>query len=259
MTVKKSYSERVADYVKSRPSYPKAIYDLLSGPIGLSRSAVVADIGSGTGKFSALLLNYGCTVFAVEPDAPMMREAVREFSSQSRFRPIRGFAERTTLPDSSVDAICVAQALHWFNSKSVRNEFQRILRSSGMYIFVWNEQRTKENDLLAELQTLLLRELPDYYSYLAPELNPEVLVRKFLETEARITSFVLDHVQFLDLNGFLSRVYSSSYAPLRTDPSSKRLEEKLRTLYKNYEENGQVRLDYDTIVIWYPSEAGHEV
>src|SRR5438270_786158 len=53
------FSSRVEDYVRSRPSYPSAAIDLLATRCGLSPAAVVADIGSGTGILTELLLESG--------------------------------------------------------------------------------------------------------------------------------------------------------------------------------------------------------
>jgi SAM-dependent methyltransferase len=65
------FSDRVADYVQYRPGYPDALLEALQGEIGLSSGSVVADIGSGTGISSELLLRTGCTVFSVEPNLDM--------------------------------------------------------------------------------------------------------------------------------------------------------------------------------------------
>jgi len=56
------FSSRVEDYVRSRPSYPSAAIDLLATRCGLSPAAVVADIGSGTGILTELLLESGAQV-----------------------------------------------------------------------------------------------------------------------------------------------------------------------------------------------------
>ena len=43
------FSDRVADYVRYRPTYPDALLIALQREVGLSSTSVVADIGSGTG------------------------------------------------------------------------------------------------------------------------------------------------------------------------------------------------------------------
>ena len=63
----KRFSSRVADYVRYRPSYPQAAIELLQQRCGLGPAAVVADIGSGTGILTQLLLAHAAAVIAVEP------------------------------------------------------------------------------------------------------------------------------------------------------------------------------------------------
>jgi SAM-dependent methyltransferase len=67
-------SDRVAEYERYRPGYPPALIQHLRERGALPLSAVVADVGSGTGISAELFLDAGCKVFAIEPSAAM-REA----------------------------------------------------------------------------------------------------------------------------------------------------------------------------------------
>ena len=64
------FTGRASAYAKGRPSYPEPLIDHLYQREGFSEDSAVADIGSGTGIFSGLLLERGSTVFAVEPSTP---------------------------------------------------------------------------------------------------------------------------------------------------------------------------------------------
>jgi predicted RNA methylase len=72
------FSDRVENYVRYRPGYPRelldALIEVLAERAGLEAGKAVADLGSGTGISAALLLESGARVFAVEPNAAM-REA----------------------------------------------------------------------------------------------------------------------------------------------------------------------------------------
>ena len=65
------FSDRVDDYLRYRPSYPGELIDLMRVEMGLRPDHTVADIGSGTGILSALLLAHGNTVIGVEPNRAM--------------------------------------------------------------------------------------------------------------------------------------------------------------------------------------------
>ncbi len=109
------FSSRVQNYVRYRPGYPPAVIDLLKKECGLSPSTVIADVASGTGIFTRMLLENGNRVLGIEPN-PAMRKAGEEFlSAYPGFASLGGSAEATSLPDHSVDMITAAQAAHWFD------------------------------------------------------------------------------------------------------------------------------------------------
>src|SRR5687767_7912540 len=108
------FTERVADYAAHRPTYPPELILLLAREGVLRPEDVVADVGSGTGILTAMLLANGNTIYAVEPNAAMADEALRQLGSSPRFHASRGRAESTGLADASCDVVTVAQAFHWF-------------------------------------------------------------------------------------------------------------------------------------------------
>ena len=61
----KRFSDRVDNYVKYRPSYPKELITFLIEKVGLSKVSTVADIGSGTGIFSNLIKYKVKTLYSV--------------------------------------------------------------------------------------------------------------------------------------------------------------------------------------------------
>src|SRR5258708_8117546 len=65
------FSDRAENYVRYRPGYPPDVLDLLRIECGLRPSHIVADVASGTGVFTRLLLESGNSVFAVEPNTEM--------------------------------------------------------------------------------------------------------------------------------------------------------------------------------------------
>ncbi len=69
------FSNRVDNYAKYRPGYPQGVIELLLDNGNLTADSVIADIGSGTGIFTELLLNERYTVYAVEPNDAMRNAA----------------------------------------------------------------------------------------------------------------------------------------------------------------------------------------
>lgn len=79
------FSDRVEDYVKYRPSYPAALIDTLVEECGLIQNSVIADIGSGTGELSEMLLARGLCVSCVEPNREVREAAETLLSFQRNF------------------------------------------------------------------------------------------------------------------------------------------------------------------------------
>lgn len=125
------FSNRVENYQRFRPSYPLETIEFLQIELGLKQSSTVADIGSGTGIFSRLLLETGCTVFGVEPNAEMRAAGARYLSEFDKFTSVAGAAENTNLPAGSVDFVVAAQAFHWFEREAFEKEAARVLKSGG--------------------------------------------------------------------------------------------------------------------------------
>src|SRR5690349_5977564 len=79
------FSDRVADYVRYRPTYPPELLECLRRYCGLTPRWVVADIGSGTGLLTRIFLENGNRVFALEPNAAM-RAAGEEYLDRKSTR-----------------------------------------------------------------------------------------------------------------------------------------------------------------------------
>ncbi|HEY5741662.1 MAG TPA: class I SAM-dependent methyltransferase, partial [Terrimicrobiaceae bacterium] len=122
------FSNTVEHYVRHRPDYPKQIVELLENECSLPAGSVIADIGSGTGIFSKLLLDNAYTVFGVEPNREMRQEAERWLADYLNFRSVSAAAESTGLQERSIDGITVATAFHWFDHEKAKIEFRRILK-----------------------------------------------------------------------------------------------------------------------------------
>ncbi len=61
------FEKEAQAYARGRPDYPVALSAWLAQALGLGPGREVADVGAGTGKFTALLATTGATVVGVEP------------------------------------------------------------------------------------------------------------------------------------------------------------------------------------------------
>jgi 16S rRNA A1518/A1519 N6-dimethyltransferase RsmA/KsgA/DIM1 with predicted DNA glycosylase/AP lyase activity len=109
---KKRFSSRVENYIKYRPRYPLEIIDFMKDVGILSNDSVIADIGSGTGILSELLIKNGKKVYGVEPNPDMRSAAEKILRKYPNFISISGSAENSGLQKNSLDLITVGQAFH---------------------------------------------------------------------------------------------------------------------------------------------------
>jgi SAM-dependent methyltransferase len=239
----KRFSSRVEDYIRYRPSYPTAITSWLAADCGLTARSRIADVGSGTGILSRLFLNFGCHVFAVEPNPDMRAGAERQLSAEPRFHSVDGRAETTTLPDISVDFITAGQSFHWFDAPASRAEFRRILAPAGWVVLIWNE-RLITPGFLAEYEDLLQRLSTDYGRVDHRRVNRGEIARFFEHESWRSVSF--PNRQDFNWDGIRGRLLSSSYAPLPGSPQYAPMMEELEGMFAKYQQDGQVKVIYET-------------
>ncbi len=128
-----SFGAAAAAYAEHRPGYAEAAVRWALAPApGAPR---VLDLGAGTGKLTATLAAIGIEVTAVEPDPAMLAELRRLLPG---VRSLPGSAEAIPLPDASVDAVLVGQALHWFDMAVAGPQIHRVLAPGGVLAGLWN-------------------------------------------------------------------------------------------------------------------------
>jgi SAM-dependent methyltransferase len=235
------FSSRVETYVRFRPSYPKQILETLEHDCGFTRDSIVADIASGTGIFTKLLLEHGNRVFGVEPNAEMRRAGEEFLSAYPKFTSVNGTAETTTLEARSVDFVTAAQSGHWFDRQKSRQEFARILKSGGWAVLVWNERRKDSTPFLLDYEALLLRYGTDYNEV----RHEHTVVAEFFDP-LPFQERTFDLQQVFDYAGVEGRLMSSSYAPGPGHPNHAPMLRELRRIFELHQHGGQVSIEYAT-------------
>ena len=242
------FSNRVANYVKYRPGYPPEILEVFRDAMNLTETAVVADIGSGTGISARIFLANGNAVFGVEPNAAMRAAAEEFLQGFPKFKSIDGTAEQTNLPDNSVDFVIAAQAFHWFDKEKTPREFRRILRAGGGFVaLIWNERQLDTNDFLRDYEELLKKYGTDYEKVRHDNLEKEIFEESF---QAEFASKTFLNVQALDFEGMKGRILSSSYMPSETDSRFAPMVAELQRLFEKYAESGKIQILYSTNIFY---------
>ncbi len=246
------FSDRVEHYIRYRPSYPDAALHCLYSEGVLKPGDVVADIGSGTGILSHMLLKKGHTVYGIEPNREMREAGERLLAEYPLFASVDGTAERTTLADGSIDIVTAAQAFHWFQRREASTEFRRILKPGGSVVLLWNERRTDSTPFLRGYEQLL-KELATDYNEVNHMNISDAELRAFFRGGYR--RFAFDNAQHFDFEGVKGRMLSSSYVPA-AGPQHELMLQRLRELFDTCATDGRIAFEYDTAVyIGVPGEA----
>lgn len=237
------FSDRVENYVRYRPGYPVEAWQALRDECGLQPAHVIADIASGTGIWTRLLLENGNMVFGVEPNAEMRQGGERLLAEFPRFTSVEGTAEATTLHSASVDFVTAAQAAHWFDRARARREFVRILKTGGWLVLLWNERVIDDTPFLREYEELLLKFGTDYKD-VRHERTTEA-VNEFFDPDPFLERVFAMRQEF-DYAGLQGRLLSSSYAPVAQHPQHQPMLKELQRLFEKHTKNGRVAFDYKT-------------
>lgn len=131
MKFKDHFSGHADRYARARPHYPGALFDWIAGAAPARGRAW--DAGCGNGQASVALARHFSHVVATDPSVEQLRNAVAHPRVEYRNEPRAATACRTTLDAASVDAITVAQALHWFDLPAFAAEVRRVARPDALF------------------------------------------------------------------------------------------------------------------------------
>jgi ubiquinone/menaquinone biosynthesis C-methylase UbiE len=239
------FSDRVDDYIKYRPNYPKQIIEILTEKIGLKHHLIIADVGSGTGISSEIFITAGNKVFAVEPNKEMREAAELHYLNDSNFISVNGTAEQTNLKEHSVNIIFCGQAFHWFNKGAAKIEFNRILKLQGHIVLAWNVRKEKSG--FQKAYELILKTIPEYNLVTHKNISDKEIADFF--SPKMMSKQWLPNFQLFNLEGLKGRLRSSSYCPKRGKHYDKLMHE-IENLFYKWEKGGSVTLEYQTQVYW---------
>jgi SAM-dependent methyltransferase len=127
-------------YDRARPPYPPFVFTTLVDRCGLERGTAVLEIGAGTGKATAPVLELGADpLVAVEPNAALAaylaeRTAAAPARVDIRVEPF----ETVEVPSASFDLAMAATSFHWIDPDVGLAKVARSLRPGGWWAAWWN-------------------------------------------------------------------------------------------------------------------------
>lgn len=130
---KDHFSAVAGNYAAARPEYPPALFDWIAS-IAPARG-LCWEVGCGSGQATRGLAMRFDRVHATDPSAAQVAQAPAIGNAVFAVEP----GERCSLKDACVDAVCVAQALHWFDRAAFFAEAARVLKPGGVLV-AWGYQ-----------------------------------------------------------------------------------------------------------------------
>ncbi|MEH7350054.1 class I SAM-dependent methyltransferase [Gottfriedia acidiceleris] len=227
-----------------RPSYPIEYINYLLSENHLSEGSVFADIGSGTGILTKLLLEKKLNVLAIEPNNDMRGIAEKTLKIYDQYKSINATAENTSLKNNSVDLITVAQAFHWFDKEKFRLECKRILKENSKVSLVWNSKDLL-SPLMIELQEICKETCSKFKGFSGGIEDTPDVYNQFFKNGIYETMVYRNDLE-MDLEGFLGRNLSSSFSPLREEKEFEPYRTALTNLFYKYGLNGKIIYPYIT-------------
>ena len=229
-------------YSAARPGYPTEFIKYLCENLGINPYSAVADIGSGTGKFSVELLKIGAETYCVEPNDDMRRIAERDFAEYINFHSVNGTCESTGLGECSIDFITVAQAFHWFDADKFKEECRRILKPGGCVILVWNTRT--ECEFNSANHAIFAKYCPEFRGF-SSEKRDGAGVEHFFAGDFTKVKFSNPYV--LNRTAFIARCESGSYSLSENHPDYGEYIQALSELFDKYSVEGMIEIPSETV------------
>jgi SAM-dependent methyltransferase len=151
------FSKHSGVYAQSRPTYPDAIFRQLA-ELAPGR-ALAWDCATGSGQAAIGLARHFERVEATDASAQQIGNAIATPGVTFSVQP----AEATSFAASTFDAICVAQALHWFDAERFYAEAKRVLRPRGLLLVVGYDWSRFEPAIEREFDRAVLAALKPHW------------------------------------------------------------------------------------------------
>lgn len=138
MDLRKTFNTDEYNYDKSRPDYPKELFEDIFDYVKLSGNSNVLEIGIGTGQATLPFLNKCCNLTAVELGDKLASYCAQKYSHFDNFSIINSDFIEADLPEKSFDLIYSATAFHWIPKDSGYAKIKSLLKSNGAVALFWN-------------------------------------------------------------------------------------------------------------------------
>jgi SAM-dependent methyltransferase len=132
------FGQYASIYTEARPDYPPRVYEILNQRCRAGTATAVFEIGPGTGLATQHLLDLGCNLSTIEPDAQLarvLRQRLQRYSPQLHIHEVP--FEEVKLPANAFDLGIAAMSLHWLDPATALTKAWTLLRPGGHWAMWW--------------------------------------------------------------------------------------------------------------------------
>lgn len=115
-------------YAEYRPDYPAELFEFIAGSVRDHNLAW--DCATGNGQAAVGLAKHFDRVVATDISA----EQVAQAKPHPKIEYLVAPAERSGLPDDSVNVVTITQALHWLDIPHFYEEVRRVSKPGGLFV-----------------------------------------------------------------------------------------------------------------------------
>lgn len=154
------YSE-LADAYDKRADYAADAINKIASEAKLSEQSIVCDIGAGTGKLTVPLSEYGCKIYAVEPNDNMRNYGIKNTFGKSNVQWFEGTGENTGMDSRMFDLAVFGSSFNVCDRSMALKECHRILKTDGYFVCIWNH-RVLDDPIQNNIEIILKQNIPGY-------------------------------------------------------------------------------------------------
>ncbi|KAF5750269.1 embryo-abundant family protein [Tripterygium wilfordii] len=187
------FLKQAKQYAEGRPSYPPELFDFIASKTPIHDLAW--DAGTGNGQAARSLALIYKKVIATDTSQKQLEFAPK--FPNVRYQetpPTMTFSELSQIvaPESTVDLVTIAQAIHWFDLPTFYQQVKWVLKKPNGVVAAWCYTAPEVNDHVDEVF------LPFYDVDADPYWDPQ---RKVVDGKYRTIDFPFEAVDGLDSTG----------------------------------------------------------